>query len=342
MKRSTGLTGIHFLTVLVFAAVTATLRTIACISDFNFKTGYFADSVLITISNCLAIVGVIISLAYLIVGKNTPNHLTTYNSALAYIPAGIVSVTLAFFAASAIYDLAKLPGTFFSEKTFSDSSNVMLAALAVLALVSIAYFMLETIFEKRAVPERGGLGLVFVAFLALYAAYVYFGDSMPINSQIKITDQIAFSFAAVFFLFECRISLGRSITGGYVALGGAAAILAAYSSIPALITYFVKKSLVSDSLPAVVLLFGIFMLVISRLAILALSKEDKRCDTAESIAMMSRARVDELEAARHARAHADIINEENRESDEVTVAEDDNYTMDLEDILDNTAEDGIE
>ena len=340
MKRTSRLVAIQFISLLVFAALTVTLRTVACIRDLTYKTGYYGDDLLITVANCICAFAAVILVIYAALPSNKNGYNRSLASPLAYIPAGAVSVALVFFSATSLYELVKLPGAFFSAKTFSDTDNVMLAILSVLALVSIAYFMLESIFEKNASPERAAFGMVLVAMLALYAAYIYFNDDMPINSQIKITDQIAFALCAVFFLFECRISLARSKWNGYIAFGSVAALLSAYSSIPTLITYFAKKTLISTSLPAAVLLFAISILIIMRIALLLLSAEDKRCDTAEAIALMSQARADEIKEARLARAHVNNQNEENEAEELANEADEANYTIDLGESLDSTPGEG--
>ena len=333
--KKTNLDVIHLITTLVFIAVTVTLRTLACLGDMNYRTGYFSDKLLINVANCIAAAACVISLLFCFFGKNKKKYRLNMHSPLIYVPAGTVSVALIFFAASSIHTLVKLPGAFFSTETFSSTENILLALVSVLALVSLAYFMIESIFDKQKSAERGAAGLVMVLFLTLLAAYTYFSKNMPINSHVKITDQLAYIFAAVFFLYECRMALDRDRWSAYVAVGGIAAILTAYSSIPALVVYAAKGEVISSSISENVLGLGICLLIVARLILLILSPEDKKSETADAIALMSSARRAEIEASAIARARAlEIIKEETeiKEEPEIENVLDDNYKMDIDNI----------
>lgn len=321
--------------MLVFIAVTVILRTVACFNDLDYSTGYFTDKLCINVANCLAAAACVISLAFGFINKSDAKYRINMHSPLVYIPAGITSVALIFFAAHGIYTLIKLPGAFLSTETFSSTQNVLLALASLFALVSIAYFMIENVFDKQRSQERGVFGIVVVLFLAILAAYTYFSDSMSMNSLIKITDQLAYSFAAVFFLFECRIALNRERWSGYVAFGGIAAILSAYSSIPSLIMYFAKDTVISSSIAENILMLAICLLTLARLVLLLCSPEDKKSETVEAIALMSSARRAEMEASALARARAlEMLKEENDSAEEPTVENvlDENYKMDIDNI----------
>ncbi len=334
MKKTVRIDLVHLLAMLVLICATVTLRTVACLNNLSYATGYFSDKLCINIANCLAAAGCLISLSFGLISKSAPKYRINMHSPLVYLPAGITSVALIFFAASGIYSLVKLPGAFFSAKTFSNPDNIFLAAVSLLALVSIAYFMIESIFDKQKSAERGAFGIVVVVFLALLAAYTYFSGNMHMNSQIKITDQLAYSFAAVFFLFECRIALDREKWNCYVAFGGIAALLSAYSAIPSLITYFANGVVISSSISENVLMLAIFLLISARLILLLSSPEDKSSEVVEAINIMSSARRAEIEASALARAHALEIKEENETEDEPIIENvlDENYKMDIDSI----------
>jgi len=104
-----------------------------------------------------------------------------------------------------------------------------------------------------------------VIFLALYLAYPYFDTAAPINSPIKISDQLAYAFAAAFFLYEIRLSLGREKWKLYIIFAFITAILAAYSSIPALITYFVRGAEISNSIYESILTLSICLFALLKL-----------------------------------------------------------------------------
>ena len=333
--KKTRLDIIHLITMLLFIAITVSLRTFACYEDLNLSTGYFSDKLMINIANCVAAAGCIVSLLYAVLSKDQARYRINMSSPLIYVPAGIVSVALIFFAASAIYTLVKLPGSFFSTETFSGTDNILLVLSAIFALVSLAYFMIENIFAKQKSQERGAAGLTVVIFWALLAAYTYFSKNMPLNSYAKITDQLAYISAAVFFLYECKIALDRDNLKSYVALGGVCAILSAYSSIPAIIIYLTKGETISASISENILALGMFLLVTARLILLIMSPEDKKSDTVEAVKLMSSARRAEMEAAAVARAHAlELMKEESEPAEEEIVENvlDDNYKMDIDNI----------
>lgn len=330
MKKTQNLISIYLLVIFVFIAAATTLRTIAFLNDYNHYTGYFEDQTLIGVANWLILIGCIFSASALMMHKQMPKFKPSFQTPLVYIPAGAVSVALAFLAGSKAYMAFTLNGMNVSSPTLA-GDRIFLFVIAVFALVSIAYFMFSHIEEHHRSPERGAIGLVLTAFFALCAAQTYFAQNVPINSQIKAADQIAFAFVAVFFLFESRLSLDRDIWSGYVAFGGIAASLAAYSAIPSIIYYFVntrEASSISES----VLFLTVFALIIARLILLLKLPEDKMCETAEAALLMARTRHAQIEAAKNVRAHAILNNEENAEESVREDNSDDNYTINLDQI----------
>lgn len=325
MKKTQKLVGAHLLDVLLFTATAVVLRTVAFLNDFNYTSGYF-DGTLINVSNLLIMFACIISAVALLLHRHIPKLKPNFHNPLVYIPAGAVSVALAFFAGSTLHSAI-------TDNAYSDGGTKVLSfILSVLATVSIAYFMFGNIKEGPRSPERGGLGLVLTVFFALCAAQIYYSQSMPINSQIKSVDQITFAFVAVFFLFESRLSLNRDMWSGYIAFGGIAAALSAFSSIPTLVYYFVEGREAAAPISESVLLLTVFALITARLVLLINLPEDKMCQTAEAVLLMSEKRQAQIEAAQNVRAHAILKNEESREELIPEETHDDNYTINLEQI----------
>ena len=110
--------------------------------------------------------------------------------------------------------------------------------------------------------------------LALYSIYLYFDNDLPINAPAKIIDQMAYLFAAVFFLYETRLSIGREKWRGYIAFGFIAALISAYSSIPALIYFFAKETEISVSIYEMVLSAALFIFISSRMLLTSELIED--------------------------------------------------------------------
>lgn len=330
MKKTQSLISIYLLVISVFITAATILRTIAFLNDYNYHTGYFNDQTLLGVANWLILIGCIFSASALLMHSEMPKFKPNFQSPLVYIPAGAVSVALAFLAGSKAYMAFTLNGMNTTSQTLA-GDRIFLFVIAVFALVSIAYFMFSHIEEHHRSPERGALGLVLTVFFALCAAQTYFAQNTPINSQIKSVDQIAFAFVAIFFLFESRLSLDRDIWSGYIAFGGIAASLAAYSAIPSIIYYFVNAR-ESSSLSESILFLTVFALIITRLLLLFKLPEDKMCETAEATLLMARTRHAEIEAAKNIRAHAILDKVETVEEPTVDDSADDNYTINLDQI----------
>ena len=96
---------------------------------------------------------------------------------------------------------------------------------------------------------------------------------MPVNATNKLTDQLAYLFCALFFLYEARISLGRDKWRAYGSFGLIAALFTAYSSIPALITYLINGEIISNSIEENILTLTLFIFITARLISLTTLKE---------------------------------------------------------------------
>ena len=336
MRRAPKLLGIHLLSVFSITLIAVILRTIASAASYNPTTGYYEASTLITVANCIAALTCILSVSYLILKKSTPKYLACFQHPLIYIPAGICCVALVFSASNTIRALSALPYAILSRQALSNTANLFSLISVVLAFASIGYFILGHMIEERRSVERASFGIIFVAFLAVCALNLYFFSDAPINSQCKITDQIAFCAVGVFFLFDTRISLDREIWSGYIAFGSLAASLTAYSSIPSLIVYILNGDLLSASLFDIILMLALCIVISARLILTSMLPEDKRCETAEAIIKLSTDRAEYMEQMSHARAHALYRMEENSQAE----MDDDNYTIDID--MPNTTSDESE
>ncbi|MBR0449266.1 MAG: hypothetical protein IIX30_00435, partial [Clostridia bacterium] len=148
------------------------------------------------------------------------------------------------------------------------------------------------------------------------------------NAPAKITDEMAYLFAAVFFLYETRISLGRGKWRAYVTFGLIAAQLAAYSSIPALIVYFAKGEMISNSIFESVLTFTLFLFITSRLGMVSTLTPDKPCDVAAAIDAKILAEEEKKREEDAARAREINIKVENEPEDGGAIGE--NYAINLD------------
>ena len=250
---------------LVLSALAVTLRSIACMTDLEYIYGYFGSHTVRIAGTTAFAVGCIVLLSYFLFSVKMSVK-PSFTSPSTYMPTGIVATGLIF---TSVALLIKVGTPEAGQNTY------LIIATAVLALLSVVHFFLNAFLTESSTELRAYFSLATVMFLALYAAFLYFDRSLPLNSSNKLTDQLAFLFSAIFFLYEARISLGREKWRGYVAFGCVSAFATAYSSIPSLIVYVVKGYTISNSIEESVLCFTLFIFIISRLILTASLPEIK-------------------------------------------------------------------
>ena len=256
IKKSNSL-GIY-LPIFVLSTLSAVvLRSIACLTQLDFLSGYFTSKTLITISAIIAAFFSLFFLTYIIIKKRSVSLIADFTSPDNFIPTGIVGVALVFiavfFAISGMDALANATSMQNSLNPYLSGDakkfyikSIFFFIVGIAALASILHFILMITLDEKTNTARAKLGIATALFLSLYAAYLYFDETLPLNSPNKTTDQLAYLFSSLFFLYETRISIGREKWKGYVAFGLIAASLTAYSSIPTLIVYATKGILISN------------------------------------------------------------------------------------------------
>ena len=232
------------------------------------------------------------------------------SSVTSFVPSGVLSVALLFMA---FYMMSKMQGDPVSSSTLIGSIIYYLpSVLALLAILSAVYFLLSIMNSKRISNSKAILGMTTVIFLVLYGVYLYFNKSVhPTNSPNKIVDQMAYFFAAVFFLFETRNFLGRDAWRAYIPLGLITSLLCGYSGLPSLILYFANGTLVSDSINETVLTLALFIYVTWKVILTLRLPADDLCKTASAIERLAGEREEEIARRRSSRAHDYNIMEEN-------------------------------
>ena len=282
---------LRFLGVLSIPMCIATvMRTVACFTDLNYATGYFITGILSTVSAYIAAAVSLLTVSYLFISKSTV-PLTRPTGALSFIPAGMAS-------AAQIFLSAELFSSFISEadKTGVTLGVACILALAILSVFSALAFFFAILYEKRENTTKAAYLIASVVFFAAYAAYLYFDYSTPLNSPAKISDQMAYLAAAVFFLYEVRISLGRSIWRAHAAFGIISAAICFYASLPALILFFVKGILITKSLASSVLLFTLGICSLTKVILYSLSEGEEESPTAATVRALADSRAEEISA----------------------------------------------
>ena len=285
MKNKTRLFGIYLPLFAIATIAAVIMRSIACLEHFNSFTNYFENKSLITAANIVIVCASIFLFTYVFIAPKDIKLIPSFTTPATFVPTGIVTVALAFMMmfmfnnAQNIREAIKIANTLSSnyrDQISSLTMNMVICyAAALFALLGALHFILAALLEKISSSARANFGLCSVAFFALYAIYLYFSTDLPINAPNKLLDQMVYLFAALFFLFETRLSIGREKWREYIAFGFISAMLAAYSSIPTLITYFTDGICVSNNIYESLLSFSIFVFITARILLTGELIEDK-------------------------------------------------------------------
>ena len=294
---------IYLVLMLIGTAIATTLRTIACLNDLNGGTGYFTDNSIISIATPIIWITAILSLTYIFVGSRV-NLRPSFSTSATYIPTGMLGVATIFLGVRVLTHTlsAEYRYPILSKEVLTSPAFILAVAVFVLAILSIGYHFTNTYFVEAKVESRAFFAICTVAFLAIYGMLVYFDTSLPINNPGKIANQMAFLFAAIFFLYESRISLGRETWRAYTAFGLAATALTAYSSIPSIIVYYAKGYVLYGtqngaftSIEEYMMSLALFVFILSKIIIIINIKEEKENEYVTVLADFANAREAEVE-----------------------------------------------
>ncbi|MBO5906905.1 MAG: hypothetical protein J6Q85_01965 [Clostridia bacterium] len=251
--------------IFVLSLAAALARTMATLGSFNFDTGYYSEKTLIFAAEITMLLAMLVALTYPIFHKGI-RLVASFEGGRTFVAAGISSVALLFVA----FD--------FSRRVFGGKlvgANVKVGNIPIIeiigvlcvifALASILGFFLTALSTKREDQSRAWFTLCTVVFLILYSVYIYFNTKLPINAPGKLTDMTAYIVFALFFLFETRISLGRSIWPMYLSFGMAAVAMGVYSALPSLAVYLINGRLVSDSIYEITLTLALTVFAAARI-----------------------------------------------------------------------------
>ena len=274
------------LSVLVLASVI--MRSIASVLYLDFEYGYYTAHTLINTAGWVIGIGCAFLFTYLLLPDDTRYH-EDFTTAETYIPTALVGASLIFFAYGMFSSGIEAP-----PGIFSDSESILCLLCAVCALLSVAYFFLNSFIKDLKSDIRAATSFVAIIFFCIYPTYLYFNGDLPINAPTKITDQLAYLASAIFFLYESRISLGREKWRAYITFGMIASLLCAYSSIPSLVVYFRAGNVISNSIYESVLTFTLFIFISARLLLIRELKEECKCDLALAVEKHFEARQAEL------------------------------------------------
>ncbi len=263
--------------------VTSALRCAALLLNFNPESNYFDEKGIITAAGIILAICSVILFTYAFTAPKSMNLIASFSTPETYIPTGAVCTALSVFVMHGFIKIRDMELHLSDIFSSGDLGKIVLVISIILGILSIVHFVLTALLTERESISRAVFGLANVLFLALYTCYLYFDTSLQMNAPNKIVDQMAFLFAALFFLYEVRISLKREVWNFYIAFGFIAAALTAYSSIPSIIYYFADGAEVSNSIYENLLSFCIFIFIISRIILASHLKEDKESEFIEFI-----------------------------------------------------------
>lgn len=335
MKRFGKLIDLYLLTLILLGTIALALRTVACFADWNSVTGHFDSNVIISVANVSLIAAMLLFATYPLLADKDNRKIASSGTPHSYIPSGMLAIALLFAS------FERLSARAMPEM----ADNAVLRALAliifILGILSAVFFFLSVLIEKNEDLIKAIFGMALVVFCAVSAAYLYFDKSLlPTNSPVKIVDMMAYLFAAMFFLFETRIALGRAIWRAYVPFGLWAAILTAYSSVPTLIYYAVSGDCISGSPYECALLLTMSLFISARIFMTRQLHSVGACDAARCIETLAAKREIELNGDDALIAQVHEGDNESNNMEETEAADFENYTIDFPVAEDSSSAEG--
>lgn len=329
MKYKLKLFGIYLPIFVLLTAAAVVLRSVALLNSFNFYTGYYTDKLLLNISASLVVAGIVFFVSYIFFTDREIKLVPAFNSAANYVPTALVATALIFLEKPLISNTVstlkninylKRVGTP-ASLTEAQSLTVTLVVLiltSVVALLATVSFCLSALSNKHYSTKRAILSLSTVLFFSFYAVFLYFNTDLPINSPNKIIDQLSHLLAAVFFLYEARIAMGREKWKSYIAVGFIAALMSAYSAIPALITYAVRGWVTTNSIYEMALNLAVFIFITARVIQTGYLIADKPSATVNALVDSANAR-EELINPTPTPEHENVETDEERDDNQITI-----------------------
>ena len=327
MRKLHDLYGIYLPIFLLILPLTVVLRTVALFTDL-IEYGHFGNDLLITVANWILMGGVLFSITYLWIGKKNTRLIPSFASAANYVPSGITAVAMAMLGA---HLLASTIGTDLSATSIY--TRVISIATPALALASVAYFVLSSILIARRSIRRSDFGIIALLFICMYVAYIYFDTTLPINAPTRIVDEVAYLGAAMFFIGEIRLSLGRENWRRYITFAFAGALVTAYSAIPNLLYYFARTEIISLSIYESLLTLALFIFIISKIFLTPMLMKDERSGVVERIIAAAEARAAALEPVIVSEP-GEKANESEADENQITIA----YTEPIDDEIETSVE----
>lgn len=291
MRKLYKLYGIYLPIFLLILPLTVVLRTIALFNDLG-AYGHFENDLLVTVSGWMVAAATVFFITYIWVGRRSIRLIPSFTSAANCVPSGLVAVSIGMLGGHLLMNAINTP-----LDTLSVYGRVIAIAAPILAFISVIYFLLASVLTARRSIRRSDFAIVTLVFICMYVAYLYFDTTLPINAPTRIVDEVAYLAVAVFFLGETRLSLGREKWHKYISFAFIGALLTAYSAIPNLIYYFVRKTVVSLSVYESLLTLSFFVFITAKIFLTPMLTKDEKSRVVTKIIAAAAARAEALEPA---------------------------------------------
>lgn len=302
-QKSKNRVGFYLPLFAIAVPLTVALRTIAYLNNLNAQ-GHFEEKSLVLAANIItAFFSIIFLLHSFSHHRNDSTPEEGFSNYLTYVPSGLLSATVIF----AVYELTHPVISAIAKGEVLHINEALTIAAAILGIAMAASFLINALIENRHSQLRASFGIFTALFLSLYSICIYLDSSVAANVQQRSLTIISLILAAAFFLFEVRISIGRSKWHAYVAFGLSSATLLYYASIPALVHYFAKGTLVpGSSLIQLIAMLTLGIYATCRVFLIAYAREDEVSEVADAILDMAH----ERQKKKDALARVNILKEE--------------------------------
>ena len=302
--------GFYLPLFVIVTPIAVILRTLAYLNDMNLQ-GHFESNSMVFASNIIVgIFAFIFLLHSLSHSRNDSVPIESFSNYPSFLPSGILAVATLF----SVYELFSSITPVFktmveNEDEFTLSPQTIIAIAGIIfGLGATASFVVNILIETKHSQLRALFGIFTVLFLCFYSISIYFGGSGAANVQQRALTVISVIFSASFFLFEIRMSLGRSKWHSYVGFGLSSSTILFYSSVPAIIYYFAKQIVPTGStVIQLVLMLSLAIYTTARTILIACAPEDEICEMVDEILDMDYERTNK--STSHARNN--ILKEEN-------------------------------
>jgi hypothetical protein len=249
---------LYFLSALTLTLLVSGMRTACLLTSYDSDVGYWASTPITVITTVLYILTAAWFLAAPLLLKKEE---LTDEVSTARLICGKLGGSLVLFAGLCLTISLSAEGDYASP-----IPTALRPAVAVLALLSSAFFFTSGPRKAKLRTAHAACGFLFLVFLFAFLFYVYFDMYVTINSPLKNALQLSILSSMLFALGEIRESIGRPP----LPLSTPIKLLCALACLPTAISHLIfersslcgrfEENLLSPFLSLILLAVGIYAL----------------------------------------------------------------------------------